>query len=183
MNARFAITGAPGSGKTPVIAQLAAMGFTGVAEPARDVLTEQRAVSGAGVPERDPALFCELMLARAVDNFERSKDAAAPVFFDRGIPDHIGYARLFGLDDSTAMRAATAHRYNDLVFVLPSWPEIYTTDDERKMSFEMADAFGDVIRGGYVELGYTLVDVPRDTPRARARFIEAKARAQLKLRR
>jgi predicted ATPase len=69
VNKRFVITGAPGSGKTLVLKELVAMGFTGVPEPAREVLAEQRAVRGMGVPEKDPTRFCDLMLARAVDDF------------------------------------------------------------------------------------------------------------------
>jgi predicted ATPase len=174
VNKRFVITGAPGGGKTPVLKELVAMGFDGVHEPAREVLAEQRAAGGTGVPEKDPKRFCDLMLARAVDDFDRSEGAERPVFFDRGIPDHAGYFRLFGLDASAAEEAASLRRYNDLVFVMPSWREIYTTDEERKMTFEMAHRFGDMIRDVYAGLGYTLVDVPRDTPQARARFIAAK---------
>ena len=178
MNKRFVITGAPGGGKTPVLKELVAIGFNGVPEPAREVLAKQRAVGGTGVPEKDPTRFCDLMLARAVDDFDRLEGREGPVFFDRGIPDNVGYFRLFGLDASSAERAATLRRYNDLVFVMPSWPEIYTTDEERKMTFEMAHEFGEVIRDVYAGLGYTLVDVPRDTPQARARFIAARVADQ-----
>jgi predicted ATPase len=174
MNKRFVITGAPGGGKTPVLKELVAMGFTGVPEPAREVLAEQRAAGGTGVPEKDPRRFCELMLARAVDDFERSQGTDGAVFFDRGFPDNVGYFRLLGLDASAAEDAARLHRYNDVVFVMPSWREIYTTDEERKMTFEMAHRFGEAIRSVYAALGYTLVDVPRDTPGARARFIAAR---------
>lgn len=97
--------------------------------------------------------------------------AAGPVFFDRGIPDLIGYAELFGLDASDAANAAALHRYNDRVFVLPSWPEIYVTDSERKMTFEAAEAFGKRVRSIYVELEYSVIDAPCDTVVARARFI------------
>jgi predicted ATPase len=173
VNKRFVITGAPGGGKTPVLKELVALGFEGVPEPAREVLAEQRAAGGTGVPEKDPKRFCDLMLARAVDDFDRSDGAGRPVFFDRGIPDNVGYFRLFGLDASSAEQAARLRRYNDLVFVLPSWREIYTTDEERRMTFEMAHRFGVVTRGIYAGLGYTLIDVPRDTPQARARFIAA----------
>jgi predicted ATPase len=83
----------------------------------------------------------------------------------------IGYAELFGLDTSDAAKAAAAHRYHDPVFVLPSWPDIYVTDSERRMTFEAAEAFGDRVRSIYVELGYSVVEVPRDTVVARARFI------------
>jgi predicted ATPase len=165
------ITGPPGSGKTPIVGELVASGFTGVAEAAREVIAEQRALGGDGVYDRNPQLFLNLMLSRAVADFRHMRDAPGPVFFDRGIPDLIGYAELFELDASDAAKAAAAHRYDDPVFVLPSWPEIYVTDSERRMTFEAAQAFGDRVRSIYVELGYSVVDVPRDTVVARARFI------------
>jgi predicted ATPase len=165
------ITGPPGSGKTPIVRELVASGFTGVAEPAREVIAEQRAIGGDGVYDKNPRLFLNLMLSRAVADFQRMCGAPGPVFFDRGIPDLIGYAELFGLDASDAANAAAVHRYNDLVFVLPSWPEIYVTDSERRMTFEAAKAFGERVRTIYVELGYAVVDVPCDTVVARVRFI------------
>jgi predicted ATPase len=39
------------------------------------------------------------------------------------------------------------------------------------MTFEMAEAFGEDVRRIYEGLGYETVDVPKDTPDARARFI------------
>lgn len=167
----FVITGPPGSGKTPLVRELAASGFVGVEEPARAVIAEQRAISGASVYDRDPRLFLDLMLARAITDFDARTNADAPVFFDRGIPDLIGYAKLFGLDASAAMNAARSHRYNEIVLALPSWSEIYTTDSDRKMTFEQADAFGRVVYEIYVELGYRVVVVPRDTTPARTKFV------------
>jgi predicted ATPase len=97
--------------------------------------------------------------------------ARTPVFFDRGIPDQIGYAELFGLDTSMAKTAAAEHRYNDVVFAFPSWPEIYVTDNQRTMTFKSAQAFGERVRNIYEDLRYTVVVVPRDTVAARSRFI------------
>jgi predicted ATPase len=165
------ITGPPGSGKTPIVRELVASGFTGVAEPAREVIAEQRAIGGDGVYDKNPRLFFNLMLARAVADFRCMSGTPGPVFFDRGIPDLIGYAELFGLDASAAANAAAVHRYNGPVFVLPSWPEIYVTDSERRMTFEAAEAFGERVRSIYVELGYSVVDVPCDMVVARVRFI------------
>lgn len=165
------ITGPPGSGKTPIVRQLVTWGFTGVAEPARAVIAEQRAIGGDGIYDKNPRLFVDLMLSRAVADFRRMSRAPGPVFFDRGIPDLIGYAELFGLDASDASNAAAMHRYNDRVFVLPGWPDIYVTDGERTMTYESAETFGKRIRGLYLELGYSVVDVPRGTVAARARFI------------
>ena len=83
----FVITGAPGSGKTPIVRQLMALGFKGVDEPAREILAQQRAIGGGGVYDRDRRLFCDLMLSRAIADFDRMGGAQTPVFFDRGIPD------------------------------------------------------------------------------------------------
>ena len=165
------ITGPPGSGKTPIVGQLAAWGFSAIAEPAREVIAEQRALGDDAVYDTNPRLFLDLMLSRAIADFGRMSGAPDLVFFDRGIPDHIGYAELFGLDGSAALHASAVHRYNDRVFVLPSWPEIYVTDSERRMTYETAKAFGDRVRQIYVEHGYAVVDVPRDTVIARAEFI------------
>jgi predicted ATPase len=167
----FVITGPPGSGKTPIVRELMASGFRAGAEPAREVIAEQRAIGAGAVVDRNPRLFLDLMLSRAVADVRRSSGEPDPVFFDRGIPDLIGYAEPFGLDASEAAKAAAVHRYNDRVFVLPGWPEIYVTDSERRMTFEAAADFGERVRNIYVELGYSIVDVPRDTVVARAQFI------------
>lgn len=164
---RFVLTGPPGGGKTPLLAELATLGFKAVPEPARAILAEQRAVDGDGVPERNRQLFFDLMLERAVDNYNTHDSG----FFDRAIPDLIGYALIFELDPSGARQAAEQHAYEEPIFFLPSWEEIYTNDDERNATFEQATAFGELIRDAYTELGYTIVDVPKDTPRARAAFV------------
>jgi predicted ATPase len=170
---RFVITGAMGSGKTPLIEHLVADGFCGVSEPARAVLAEQRATGGPGTPERDPQRFVELMLERCERDAATYEGTTSPVFFDRGVPDLIGYAQLFGLDPAPFEDAARRHRYNDVVFVLPSWPEIYVTDDERRMTVEQAAAFGDRVCEIYASLGYTLVEVPRASIADRAAFVIA----------
>jgi predicted ATPase len=42
---------------------------------------------GNGVYDKDPPLFCDLMLKRAIADYQRLGDASEPAFFDRGIPD------------------------------------------------------------------------------------------------
>jgi predicted ATPase len=154
-----------------VLRELVRLGYVGIPEAAREVIAEQRAMSGDAVYDRDPRLFLSLMLSRAVSDFRHASGASGLVFFDRGIPDLVGYAELFGLDASDAAQAAVDHRYNDRVFVLPSWSEIYVADSDRRMTFEDAEAFGERVRSVYIELGYSVVDVPRDTVVARTRFI------------
>lgn len=176
MGNRFVVTGAPGSGKTPVVRELMRRGFLGVNEPAREILAEQRAIGGNGVYDKDSQLFCDLMLERAIADYERLADAGEPAFFDRGIPDMVGYAEIFGLDPSAAQAASRSYRYDDVVFALPAWPKIYVTDAERKMTFESAQAFGNRVREVYLALGYRIVEVPRDSVVARASFISEHVR-------
>jgi len=68
---RFVATGAPGSGKTPILRELVRFGFLGVNEPAREILAEQRAIGSNGVYDKDPQLFCDLMLERAIADYQR----------------------------------------------------------------------------------------------------------------
>jgi hypothetical protein len=75
---RFVVTGAPGSGKTPILRELVRLGFLGVDEPAREILAEQRAIGGNGVYDKDPQLFCDLMLERAVADYLRLGGGGEP---------------------------------------------------------------------------------------------------------
>jgi predicted ATPase len=109
------------------------------------------------------------MLERAIADYERLEGAGEAAFFDRGIPDMVGYAELFALDTSSALSASRRYRYDDVVFVLPA--EIYVSDSDRRMTFESARAFGERIREIYLDLGYTIVEVPRDSVEVRTRFI------------
>lgn len=167
----FVLTGAMGAGKSTILRQLRILGFTCVDEPAREILKEQRAINGDGVYDKDKKLFKELMLSRSLLRYSQMTDRHFPCFFDRGIPDNIAYARLFGLDDSADSKAADIYRYNTHVFWLPAWKEIYATDDERTISFEEAHKFGEDISAIYKKLGYNLIKVPFDTPSSRTKFI------------
>jgi predicted ATPase len=88
----------------------------------------------------------------------------------------VGYAEVFALDTSAALAASRRYRYDHVVFVLPAWPEIYVTDRDRQMTFESAQAFGERVREVYLDLGYTIVEVPRDSVETRTRFIVEHAR-------
>lgn len=165
------LTGAPGSGKTTLLEYLRTQGLPIVAEPARAILAEQRSVEGKGVPEKDARLFVDLMLSRMMYQYGQQETATASVLFDRGVPDMIAYASLFGFDYPPGWKAAQQYRYNQRVFFAPSWEQIYTTDTERKMSFALAQQFGETLRMVYTQAGYTLVEIPCCSVEERAQFI------------
>jgi predicted ATPase len=160
------LTGAPGSGKTAILDELRGS-VRCVDEPARRVLAEQRASGGLGIPERDPARFVELLLEVAIADHEASL-SGGPVLFDRGIPDCIAYAVHLGVDPDPSVVAAARYRYRAEVLLLEPWEDIYTTDDERRMSFTDTLAFHSGIIDAYQGAGYDLTVVPRGSAEDRA---------------
>jgi len=165
------VTGAPGSGKTAILS-----GVRGdvrcVGEPAREVLAEQRSIDGDGTPERNPSLFVDLLLQRSIDKHEEAQRWGGAVLFDRGVPDCVGYAKLLGTDPQPSVRATAAYRYNREVLVTRPWAEIYTTDDERKMTFGAIVEFQRLVESSYAQAGYTLIEVPRGSVEDRVAFVQ-----------
>lgn len=170
-NRFFLVTGAFGSGKSTLLEHLQARGIQGIVEPARTILAEQRSIQGNGVPEKDSRLFVELMLSRMLDAYRRSDAAPGPVLFDRGIPDILAYAALFGFDFPHCENAAELYRYNPQVFMAPAWEQIYCTDSERTLPFSAAREFGNELRAIYERFGYTLINVPCVSVEERADFV------------
>ncbi len=170
-NQKFIVTGCPGSGKTTLIKHLREIGFTCVDEPAREVIAEQRAIQGDGLSDRNALLFTELLLTRSLESYKKYENSSAPVIFDRGIPDVIGYAKLFGLNAERFESTAKTHPYNRSVFIAPPWEDIYTTDDERKMTFDNTTQFHEVLRESYLSLGYELIELPFQSVEKRAQFL------------
>jgi len=133
----FVITGASGAGRSTLIAHLAASGHLTVEEPGRRIVQEQQAVGGSALPWRDHAAFLELVLQQGIALHQAQTERVRPVFFDRGLPECLGWAEVLGVGPQAHHRAAVqAHRYNPLVFVAPPWPEIFAFDAERQLSLE-----------------------------------------------
>jgi predicted ATPase len=166
----FILTGAPGSGKTAILAQLGNE-FTCVDEPAREILAEQRATGGSGTWDRDASLFVHLLLQRSIEKHAMARGLAGTVIFDRGIPDCVVYAVRAGIDPTPSLEAVEVYRYQPHVLFLEPWSDIYETDEERIMSFDDTVSFSQTLRDVYERSGYTLVDVPRDSIDGRAAFV------------
>ena len=174
----FVLTGAMGSGKSAILERLIRMGLTCAPEPARQILQEQRAISARGVPEIDPDLFTQLMLSRATSFYLENFAAETLTVFDRGIPDLIAYAELFGLETKIYYNSATLYKYNPCIFWFKGWQDIYKNDEERKMSFQQAYDFGERTYGIYRKFGYEVLQVPMLSIDQRAEFIYNKIQSR-----
>jgi predicted ATPase len=163
------LTGTFGSGKTAILDSIGE-GIRCVAEPAREVIAEQRSINGA---DYDPAppVFVASILERSIRNHERARGWGGPVLFDRGVPDGIAYATHQGIDPLPATLASERYRYNIEVLLLEPWDEIYTTDELRTASFGTAVAFHEALVDAYERTGYTLVPVPRGSVEDRVAFV------------
>lgn len=161
-----------GGGKSTILRELSGIGYNCIAEPAREILKEQRTAGYDGTPDKNPARFNELMLKKMIFDYKKNQENVDTVIFDRGIPDVIAYAGLLKTDRTTALNAANEYKYNASVFMFEAWKDIYTNDEERKMSFELSAEFAEDVRAVYQELGYVIINVPFVSVEERAGFIK-----------
>lgn len=151
------ITGGPYSGKTTTIETLAAVGYPTATEVAIEIIRKRQERGEAFVPSGDRRAFQLAVMRRQLEQYAALRYRRA--FFDRGIPDGIGYFLADELEPPPALvRAARECRY-DRVFVLEplGWPEDDRWREEnpasqRKIHTSLAAA--------YRELDYRAIPVP-----------------------
>src|SRR5580704_4559066 len=130
-------------------------------EAGRAIIQDQMAIGGEALPWSDRGAFAELMLSWEMRSYRAALSLSGPVFFDRGVPDVLGYLRLGGLPvPHHAEKAAQIFRYHRRVFVAPPWPQIFALDAERKQSFKEAQSTCEVMIETYSKLGYSLIPLP-----------------------
>jgi predicted ATPase len=173
------ITGGPGSGKTTLIERLRSAGYPVVAEAARAIIRDQVTIGGPAHHAADWALGAEVALAWEIRSYrEAFTGRSGPVFFDRGIPDLIGYHPMMGRPTPPHfVAAAERFRYRRRAFVAPPWREIYVNDEERTQDFAHAVRSFDAVLDAYQRCGYELVTLPKSTVAERLAFVLAEIRS------
>ena len=156
-NRFFVITGAPGSGKTALIEELKKRGYRCIEEVARQIIKEQMSIGGDALPWKNVKCFKEMILARSIETYQQAMKSAQEItFFDRDILDLIAYNRLTKTEHSEDLQnAVRMFVYNNKVFILPPWEEIYCSDNERKQTYEEAVSIYYNLRKVYLERGHS----------------------------
>ncbi|MDV2078578.1 GNAT family N-acetyltransferase [Marinobacter xestospongiae] len=169
---RIVFTGGPGSGKTTTLEYLKQQGFAGASEVGRAVIRQQVEQQGRALPWLDREAFLEEMIRAEVARYGDYPERADPVFFDRGLIDCLGYARLEGLALPPGLDGrCRSLRYHPQVFLFPPWQEIFVNDAERKQSFADAERTCEHMLAVYQQYGYQVTEVPTGTVAERASFI------------
>lgn len=166
---RIVIAGGPGSGKSTLLQALADSGEVCYEESSRVLIREQLATAGPLVPWSDLSAFAQecgkRMRAQLTDSARHRR-----CFFDRGLPDLIGYLTHGGRSAPDEWRE-NSRAYSPTVFFAPPWREIYVNDAERPQSFAEASELSMHIRRAYEDCGFRLVELTQSPVAERRRQI------------
>lgn len=168
----FVITGGPGAGKTTLIDALRAGGEACAAEAGRAVILEQRARGGSALPWADRDAYWRAMYEKDLAAHRAALANSRRTFFDRGLPDLVGYAALEELSPPTsALEQIERARYADLVFAAPPWRQIYAQDAERQQDWAEAVRTYDAVTRAYMDRGYRLLELAPCSVEDRVGFV------------
>lgn len=162
------ITGAPSSGKTSVINELAKRGFAVRNEVARELI--ELGISRGRTLEqiRHDATSLQKDILQTALAREMGLDPEKLLFLDRGLPDSITYFRRAGIDGIEARAASYLYQYR-AVFIFDRLPVV--KDAVRNEDDRIAGEIDRALEADYKSLGYTPIRVPVVPVSERTEFI------------
>lgn len=172
MQQKIVITGGPGTGKSSLINELIHQNYFCMLEISRKVTSDAKKKGIDQLFLTEPLLFSQLLLEGREQQFvDAGKENTSIVFFDRGIPDIHAYMNYIGVDYPDLYKERSLKYKYTSVFMTPPWQEIYHSDDERYENFEQSLAIHNHLEKTYLELGYSILNVPIGSVRERVQFI------------
>ena len=170
-NKRIVLAGGPSTGKTSVLNEIKKLGFVCFDEAARDILSDY-SLKGLSF-KLDPIKVSNEILTKRDSDYNDALNISCKndiIFYDRGIHEITAYLR--SIDQSTDYWEELLKNYKyDMVFIFPSWKEIYTKDDNRIEEYEEAIKISPLIYKIYHESSILSVEVPKISIKERVEFI------------
>lgn len=156
---RIVVSGCSGAGKSTLLSEMTRRGWTVFEEPGRRVVRSETAGGGDGLPWVDEERFTRLCIGTCLNDLARPPDGI--VFHDRSLVDAVAaLARVERLHEGDA-DLLDAWRYSSPAVLAPPWPELFSTDAERRHEFDAAvEEYEDLLRA-YPAAGYDVVEVMR----------------------
>ena len=167
---RYVITGGPGVGKALIFKKLKHLGHKcSRGEMARDIYRKFKNRLGRHLEVGDRRKYSLSVLNAFIEEYCLHKTGL--YFFNRGIPDGLGWDRVFGLEASKKlMSAIRAYRY-DGIFILDPIESFEDETDVVWASEREAQRVHQHIIQGYIDVGYDPIYVPSDFVESRVQFI------------
>ena len=170
-NKRIVLAGGPSTGKTSVLNELKKLGFVCYDEAARDILSDYSSKGSSF--KLDPIKISREILSKRDNDYNDASRISCKndiIFYDRGVHEITAYLRFINQSNDYWEELLKNYKY-DVVFIFPSWKEIYTKDDNRIEEYEEAMKISPFIYQIYDESSILSVEVPNMSVKERVEFI------------
>ena len=170
-NKRIVLAGGPSTGKTSVLNELKKLGFVCYDEAARDILSDYSSKGSSF--KLDPIKISREILSKRDNDYNDALRISCKndiIFYDRGVHEITAYLRFINQSNDYWEELLKNYKY-DVVFIFPSWKEIYTKDDNRIEEYEEAMKISPFIYQIYDESSILSIEVPNVSVKERVEFI------------
>lgn len=163
----YVLTGGPCAGKTTTLNEIARRGHPILAEGAR-LEIEEGLARGETLDQIRSGDWLQRVVRRQF-GMEQAVSRDETFFFDRGVPDSLGYYRFLGVEPDQILLDAVKRSTYRKVFLLELTD--FVRDGARNETPEEAERIQQLLYEAYAGLGYEIVDVPIMPIPDRADFI------------
>ncbi len=152
----YVVTGAPSSGKTSLVNEIAARGFQVIPEQSRLLIDRARTKGKTAEQVRSDVKEFQKKIMNMKLEIERNMTKDRIIFFDTGIPTNMTYWQLHNMDTKRIENIAS-NRYKKVFFLEPLK---YKKDYARLEDEKTVKKLSKMILENYQNFGYEIVKIP-----------------------